>query len=148
MFTAPEPIRTRYKDRYKTALVTEAAKMRPRNGSDPVLYTTNLVIRNLARRIKALNTEMHHIDRMLVSLLEHTAPSLLALYGLGPDTAASLLVAAGDNDDWIASERSWARLCGVTPAARQLRQSERQESAQPGGDRQANAALYRIVLTA
>ena len=90
----------RYKDRYKTGLVAEAANMKPRKGSDPVIYTTNLVIRNLARRVKAFNTEMKQIDRMLISLLEQTAPSLLALYGVGPDSAASL-VAAGDNSDRI-----------------------------------------------
>ncbi len=90
VFTAPEPIRVRYKDRYKTGLVAEAANMKPRKGSDPVIYTTNLVIRNLARRVKAFNTEMKQIDRMIISLLEQTAPSLLALYGVGPDSAASL----------------------------------------------------------
>ena len=97
VFTAPEPIRVRFKDRYQTALVTEAAKMRPRQGSEPVTFTTNTVIRGLARRIQGLNAEMKQIDQTLVELLGDTAPSLLALYGLGPDTAASLLVAAGDN---------------------------------------------------
>ena len=45
VFTGPEPIRVRFKDRYKTGLVTEAAAMRPRRGSEPVLFTTNVVIR-------------------------------------------------------------------------------------------------------
>ena len=44
VFTAPEPIRVRFKDRYKTGLVSEAANMRPNRGSDPVSYTTNLMI--------------------------------------------------------------------------------------------------------
>ncbi len=61
--------------------------------------TTNLVIRNLARRIQGLNTEMADIDDMLTELVDATAPSLLALYGAGADTAASLLVTAGDNPD-------------------------------------------------
>ena len=95
VFTAPEPIRVRFKDRYKTGLVTEAANMRPRKGSDPILFTTNTVIRNLARRIQALNTEIRTIDQMLTQLLSATAPSLLELYGVGSDTAASLLVTAG-----------------------------------------------------
>ncbi len=69
VFTAPEPIRVRYKDRYKTGLVTEAANMRPNRGSDPVIYTTNLMIRNLARRIQGLNIEMGEIDRMLTQLI-------------------------------------------------------------------------------
>ena len=45
VFTASETIRSRFKDCYKTALVTEAANMRPRMGSDPVVFTTNVVIR-------------------------------------------------------------------------------------------------------
>ena len=69
--------------------------MRPGMGSDPILFTTNTVIRNLARRIQALNTEIRTIDQMLTQLISATAPSLLELYGVGPDTAASLLVTAG-----------------------------------------------------
>ena len=76
VFTAPESIRVRFKDRYKTGLVTEAAKMRPRKGSDPVAFTTNTVIRGLARRIQALNTEMRSIDQALTALIKDTAPSL------------------------------------------------------------------------
>ena len=89
--------------------------MRPRQGSDPIAYTTNMVIRGLARRIQTLNTEIKHIDQALSQLIQSTAPSLLDLHGVGTDTAASLLVAAGDNPQRLHSERSWAHLCGVTP---------------------------------
>ena len=82
---------------------------------NPVTYTTNLVIRGLARRIQALNSEIKTIDHALTGLIEDTAPSLFSLHGVGTDTAASLLVAAGDNPERISSERSWAHLCGVTP---------------------------------
>jgi transposase len=146
VFCAPESIRDRFKDRYKTGLVSEAARMRPRKGSDPVVLTTNMVIRDLARRIQGLNREMKQIDRALVALLEQNAPSLLDLYGVGPDTAASLLVAAGDNPDRLRSERSWAHLCGVTPIPASSGKTTRYRLNR-GGDRQANAALYRIVLT-
>ena len=146
VFTAPEPIRVRFKDRYKTGLVTEAANMRPRMGSDPVVFTTNVVIRDLARRIEGLNAEMKQIDRSLVALLGDTAPSLLALYGLGPDTAATLLVAAGDNPDRLHNEGSWAHLCGVTPIPASSGKVTRYRLNR-GGDRHANSALYRIVLT-
>lgn len=146
VLTAPEPIRIRFKDRYKAGLVTEAAKMRPRAGTDPVLFTTNIVIRDLARRIKSLNTEMRNIDRILTVLIGDTAPSLLELYGLGPDTAASLLVAAGDNPERLHSERAWAHMCGVTPIPASSGKVTRYRLNR-GGDRNANAALYRIVLT-
>ena len=146
VFTAPEPIRVRFKDRYQRGLVTEAANMRPRRGSDPVMFTTNTVIRNLARRIQGLTTEMRTIDRALVELIDDTAPSLLELYGVGPDSAASLLVAAGDNPARLNSERSWAHLCGVTPIEASSGKTIRYRLNR-GGDRNANAALHRIVLT-
>ena len=142
----PEPIRVRFKDRYKTGLVSEAAKMRPRNGSDPVTFTTNVVIRNLARRIQHLNTEMASIDHMLSGLVAATAPSLLELHGVGLDSAATLLVTAGDNPDRLRSEGSWAHLCGVAPLPASTGKTPRHRLNR-GGDRQANAALYRIVLT-
>jgi len=146
VFTAPESIRVRFKDRYKTGLVTEAANMRPREETDSIVYTTNVVIRSLARRIKALNSEIKTVDRMLAALIEDTAPSLLDLYGIGVDTAASLLVTAGDNPDRIHNEQSWAHLCGVTPLPASSGKATRHRLNR-GGDRQANAALHRIVLT-
>ena len=147
VFTAPEPIRVRFKDRYKRGLVTEAAKMRPRPGSDPVTYTTNLVIRNLARRIQGLNAEMASIDHMLTELVAETASSLLELYGVGTDSPASLLVTAGDNPDRLGSERSWAHLCGVAPLPAGSGKTSGRYRLNRGGDRNANSALYRIVLT-
>ena len=147
VFCAPEEIRVRFKDRYKTGLVTEAAAMRPHKGSDPVTYTTNLVIRNLARRIQGLNAEMASIDDLLTELVAATAPSLLALYGAGTDTAASLLVTAGDNPDRLGSERSWAHLCGVAPLPAGSGKTSGRYRLNRGGDRNANAALHRIVLT-
>jgi len=147
VFCAPEEIRTRFKDKYKTGLVKEAAAMRPRHRSDPLGYTTNLVIRNLARRVRRLNEEIAEIDEMLADLILETAPSLLELHGVGIDSAASLLVAAGDNPDRIRSEGSWARLCGVAPLPANSGKVNTRYRLNRGGDRQANAALYRIVLT-
>jgi transposase len=146
VLTAPEPIRVRFKDRYKRGLVTEAANMRPGKGSDPVTYTTNLVIRNLARRIQHLDAEIKDANQILVELLKSTAPSLLDLYGLGPDTAASLLVSAGDNPERLRSEAAWAHLCGVAPIAASSGKIIRHRLNR-GGDRHANSALYRIVIT-
>ena len=112
---APEENRVRFKDRYKTGLVSEVAAMRPRKGSDPVTYTTYVVLRGLARRIRDLNDEMRSIDDALTELIGATAPSLLACHGVGVVIAATLLVTAGDNPDRLHTERSWAHLCGVAP---------------------------------
>lgn len=147
VFTGPEPVRARFKDRPKTGLVSEVAKLRPRNGSDPVLFTTQVTMRGLARRIEHLNTEIKGLDAMLTELVHDTAPSLVGLYGVGLDTAASLLVTAGDNPDRIGSERSWAHLCGASPIPAGSGKTNGRHRLNRGGDRQANAALYRIVLT-
>jgi transposase len=63
-------------------------------------------MRGLARRIQHLNTEIKQLDVMLTELVAETAPPLVGLYGVGADTGASLLVAAGDNPDRLHSERS------------------------------------------
>ncbi len=147
VFTGPEPVRVRFKDRYKTGLVTEVAKLRPRKGSDPVLFTTQVTMRGLARRIEHLNAEIKHLDSMLTELVNDTAPLLVGLFGVGTDTAATLLVAAGDNPDRLRSERSWARLCGVCPIPAGSGKTDGRHRLNRGGDRQANAAFYRIVLT-
>ncbi len=147
VFTGPEEIRARFKDRPKAGLVTEVAKLRPRKGSDPVLYTTMVTMRGLARRIQHLNGEIKHLDSMLAELVADTASSLVGLFGVGTDTAASLLVAAGDNPDRLHSERSWAHLCGVCPIPAGSGKTDGRHRLNRGGDRQANAALYRIVLT-
>jgi transposase len=147
VFTGPEQVRSRFKDRYKTGLVSEIAKLRPRTGSDPVLYTTQFTMRGLARRIVMLNTEIKGLDVALTELVNNTAPSLVGLYGVGTDTAATLLVTAGDNPQRLHSERSWAHLCGVTPIPAGSGKTSGRHRLNRGGDRQANAALYRIVLT-
>ena len=147
VITGPDEVRARFKDRYKTSLVSEAAAMRPHKGSDPIVFTTNVVIRGLARRIKDLNDEIGSIDDALKELIDTTAPSLLACYGVGVVTAATLLVTAGDNPDRLHTERSWAHLCGVSPVPAGSGKTSGRVRLNHGGDRHANAALYQIVLT-
>ena len=57
-----------------------------------------------------------------------------------------MLVTAGDNPERLRSEGSWAHLCGVTPIPASSGKTTRHRLNR-GGDRHANAALYRIVLT-
>jgi transposase len=147
VFCGPDETRCRFKDRPKAGLVSEAAKMRPRKGSDPIVFTTNVVIRGLARRIQDLDSEMSIIDDALTELIDATAPSLVELHGVGVVTAATLLVTAGDNPDRLHSERSWAHLCGASPVPTGSGKTSGRVRLNYGGDRQANAALYQIVLT-
>ncbi|MFJ5834608.1 transposase [Streptomyces sp. NPDC093089] len=83
---------------------------------------------------------------MIKQRVQDTAPDLLELHGVGPDSAAALLVAAGDDPERFSSEASFAALCGVSPVERSSGKSQRRRLNR-GGDRQANAALFRIALT-
>ena len=65
--------------------------------------------------------------------------------GVGPDTAAALLISSGSNPERIHSEAAFASLCGVSPVPASYGKTSRHRLNR-GGDRQANAALYRIVL--
>lgn len=147
VFTAPGPIRERFLGRPPTAMLTEMAKMRPRPGSsDPVGYVTLVTIRDLARRIKGLDAETKTIRSQLRVLVQEVAPSLLELRGVGAETAAMLLVAAGDNPQRIRSEPAWAHLCGVAPIPASSGKTIRHRLNR-GGNRQANSALHRIVIS-
>jgi transposase len=59
VFTGPEEIRARFKDRPKTGLVTEVAKLRPRKGSDPVLFTTQVEAPRVLWRLQTLRGWSH-----------------------------------------------------------------------------------------
>ena len=71
---------------------------------------------------------------------------LLAVSGVGYDSAAALLIAVGDNSDRMKNQASFAALCGVSPVEFSSGQTQKRRLNR-GGNRQANAALYRIVLT-
>jgi transposase len=145
-FTAPEEIRQSLQGVSRRLIAKKAAGMRPRAGSDPVALATKTALRTLGRRVVELDTERQEIDKLLASLLAQTAPGLLELYGVGHDSAAALLVAAGDNPDRLHSEAAWARLCGVSPIEASSGKVVRHRL-NPGGNRQANAALWHIVIT-
>ena len=67
------------------------------------------------------------------------------MFGVGPDTAATLLVTAGSNPERLKSEAAFAALCGVSPIPASSGKTNRHRLNR-GGDRQANAAIYRIVI--
>ena len=83
---------------------------------------------------------------LLDTLVHRTAPSLLDVYGVGTHTAAILLVAAGDNPHRLKNEAAFAHLCGVAPMRASSGKVDRHRL-NPGGNRQANHALWRIVFT-
>ena len=107
---------------------------------------TKLSLRTLARRAVALEAEIADIDVILKELVHDTAPELVARVGIGVDSATALLVAAGDNPGRLRNEATFAHLCGVAPIDASSGKHERHRLNR-GGDRQANSALWHIVIT-
>ncbi len=118
---------------------------RPRPG-DVVGYATRIALRELGRRTQFLDQQLERLDELIVPLVAARAPGLLALYGVGPYTAAMLLAAAGDHPERLRSEAAWAHLCAAAPIPASSGKVTRHRL-NPGGNRQANHALYPIVIT-
>ena len=104
-----------------------------------------LALGTLARRHQALSLESKTLTAELDRLTATAAPTLVALFGIGHDNAGALLVAAGDNPGRLRSEAAFSMLCGSSPIEASSGKTVRHRLNR-GGDRQANAALYRIVL--
>jgi len=145
-YSAPEQLRCRMKGLSVPALVAEGKGLRPTRSPDPVTAATKASLSSLAHRIEALDTELAALDQRIEALLVATVPDLLELFGVGPDTAAALVMAAGDNPQRLHSEAAWAHLCGASPVPDSSGRTSGRVKAHDGGDRQANSALWRIVM--
>jgi transposase len=145
-FTAPDQLQSRIKGLPIPKLVAVAQGLRPTRSTDPVMAATKASLSSLAHRVGDLGEEITRLDAMITPLLQTTAPELLSVYGVGLDTAATLLVTAGDNPERLRSEAAWAHLCGVSPLQASSGKVSRHRLNR-GGDRQANRALWHIVIT-
>jgi transposase len=143
--TAPDALRARLRALPRAALVAAAARLRapaaPRTAAD----ATRLALRSVARRHQALDLEVTALDGLLGPLVAAAAPALVAVKGVGTDTAGALLTAAGDNPERLRGEGAFARLCGVAPVPASSGKTVRHRLNR-SGNRDANRALYLVVI--
>mgnify|MGYP001582519644 CR=1 FL=1 len=132
--------------RNEPAPVSPHAKRPPRPGrlADPTAATKR-ALASIATRIGHLDDELAGLDNDLHTLITPIAPTLLALQGVGLDVAGQLLATVGDNPGRLRDESTFAHLCGVAPIPASSGKTTRHRLNR-GGDRAANAALYRIVI--
>jgi transposase len=129
----------------RVTLVRHLAALRP----GPMTSTTasaKAALRATARRWLILHQEIEGHDRCLDALVSATAPQLTAAPGIANTTAAELLLLVGDNPERIRSEGAFAKMCGTCPIPASSGRTNRHRLNR-GGNRQANAALHRIVVT-
>ncbi|MBJ6613038.1 MULTISPECIES: IS110 family transposase [unclassified Streptomyces] len=143
LITAPEAVRAKYGRLKGTDRTDVLARLRP--AGDAVHIAVLTALKSLARRVKELTAEHETLTRALDSEVTAHNPGLRAAYGVGPDTAAQLLVTAGGNPDRMRTEAAFAALCGAAPVPASSGRTNRHRLSR-GGDRAANAALYRIAL--
>jgi transposase len=144
VITAPPELREQLEGLPRIALIDRCAGLRPGPMPNP-LAAAKHALRELARRWQRLQVEIREHEGLMASLTADIAPAMVEAFGIGPDTAAEMLIVAGDNPDRVRSESAWAKLCGVCPVPASSGKTSRFRLNR-GGHRQANAALYRTVI--
>ncbi len=142
--TAPAELREQLRGLPTGRLASTAARLRP----GPILTVTaatKLTLRVLGQRYQALEAELAAVDAELDRLTAQAAPRLRRRCGVGPEIAGALLVAAGGNPERLRSEAAFSMLCGASPIPASSGKTVRHRLNR-GGNRQANTALYRIVI--
>ena len=129
----------------KMTLLRRLAALRP-GPLTSTLASAKTSLRAIARRWLLLDAEIKQHDAHLEILTVARAPELLEAHGMASGTAAEMLLLVGDNPERIHSEAAFAKLCGACPIPASSGKTIRYRLNR-GGNRQANAALYRVVIT-
>ena len=145
IIAAPTSVREPLRNLTTAKLTARLAATRPGTDVADPAVAVRIALRRLARRWQQLTDEIAEADAELGLLVATAAPQLLALPGVGTETAGQLLVTAGDNPERLASEASFAHLCATAPVPASSGRTDRHRLNR-GGDRQANRALHTIVV--
>ncbi|TQR97738.1 IS110 family transposase [Microbispora bryophytorum] len=144
--TAPDDLRERLRGLPVKQLISICAGLRPDQADTASPATAaKIALRSLARRHQRLSEEIDELDALLDPLVAAINPRLVAANGVGTDVAGQLLVTAGENHERLTSEAAFAMLCGAAPIPASSGKTTRHRLNR-GGDRQANKALYRVVI--
>lgn len=146
LITAPADLRERYR-RYPTnlRLVEALARCRPSAYEDPTAMAVLIAAKALAQRIEFLERQTVELTTEIDTLTTALNPALRAAYGVGPDTAAQLIITAGTNSHRLRSEAAFAMLAGTAPIPASSGKTNRHRLSR-AGDRAANNALHHIAL--
>ena len=145
LVNAPQPLRERFIGMTgKMTLIRAIAALRPGTPASTTV-SAKMALRALANRWLMLDTEIKEHEAVLEQLVRAQAPALMDAPGVSTGTIADMLVVLGDNPQRIRSEAAFAKLCGVCPVPASSGKTNRHRLNR-GGNRRANAALYRVAL--
>jgi transposase len=146
LVTAPAELREQLAGPKSAKLAEACRRLRTLGDLADPAQGTKTALRHLACRYRSLTEEITSLDAQLAALVKQARPDLLAIRGVGVETAAQLLATCGDNPDRLHSEAAFASLCGVSPVPASSGKTKRHRLNR-GGDRQANRALYTITIS-
>lgn len=144
VITAPAELREQLRGLSAVRLAAVARRFRPGDIDTPAA-AAKTALRSLAKRRVALVEEIDALSAQIERLVRRTAPQLLELPNVGPEVAATLVVAAGDNPERMHTEASFAHMAGVAPIPASSGKTQRHRLNR-GGNRDANHALWTVAL--
>jgi transposase len=144
--SAPDALRESLRTMTRMQLIRTLAAWRPDLSDYRDLTSAyRIALKSLGRRYLELHDEVADLDVMIAKLVDELAPELIARNSIGYESAAQLLLTAGDNSGRLQSEASFAALCGVSPVPASSGKVSRHRLNR-GGDRAANSALHIIAI--
>lgn len=155
MIGAPSPLRDELVALTKRTLINRCLGLRPETTdfaqlrAHPerlLMASIKTSLRDLARRWKALDSEIKTLNQQISVVVHATAPELVKLFGVGVELAGQFLVTAGDNPERIRNEKAFAKLCGVAPQPASSGRTTGRHRLCHSGDRQVNSALYIVTI--
>ena len=144
LVAAPEELRAELRSLPTREQVAACAALRDRPAKSLEHRMTVRALRCTARRVQALQAEADELLAELEPLVVAIAPWLLELFGIGPVSAAQLLV-SWSHAGRFRSEAAFAALAGTSPIPACSGQVVRYRLNR-SGDRQLNQALHTIAL--
>lgn len=147
LITAPGEVREKYRDLSAVRLVNALAACRPGvpgASRSTVAVHVLTALKLLAQRHQFLTHQTRVLQTQLRDMVAGINRNLLAARGIGPVTAAQLLITAGANPERLVTEGSFAALCGTAPVPASSGKTTRFRLSR-GGDRHANSALHTIA---
>lgn len=143
---APDRLRDPLRQMTRMQLIRTLAAWRPDlTAYRQVEEAYRISLKSLARRYLELHDEIADLDDMIEAIVKDLAPELLEQTAIGLNSAAQLLLTAGDNPERLKSEASFAALCGVNPVPASSGKTVRHRLNR-GGDRAANSAIHIIAI--
>lgn len=146
IISAPDEIRDILRTMTRMQLIRTLASWRPDLTDYRRLSSAyRITLKSLGRRYLELHDEIADLDTMIAALVDELAPDIIARKAIGYESAAQLLLTAGDNSERLHSEASFAALCGTSPVPASSGKVSRHRLNR-GGDRAANSALHIIAI--